>query len=100
MTRHEFSFQSELEYQIIEKAAREKIAELIDIASGAYLKAGYSMNSYQQNQYFMFVLFQSVNDLDPLSPERMGGLQLIIRFIQRLIEHYNTMSQNGGDEHV
>lgn len=82
--------QSKLDYSRRENEARQKIADLVDLSFEAYLKAGYPMESYRKSQYFMNLLFQSVNQLDPYSEERMGGLKLIIRFMQRLVDFYNT----------
>lgn len=86
------TFQNDVEYRLMEDAARQKIADLVDIAFEAYLNAGYPMEDYRRTQFFMNLLFQSVNQLKPNSLERMGGLQLTIRFMQRLIDHYNTVN--------
>lgn len=87
-TKTQARFNSQMEYAVIENAARQKIAEMVDDAFEAYLKAGNPMAEYDRNQFFLNLLFREVNGLEPYSDKRMGGLQLIIRFMARLIEHY------------
>lgn len=84
----DFNFQ--FEYEVIENELRRKIADDVDLAFEAYVKAGYPLDGYPQAQYYLNFLFQSVNQIEPHSEKRIGALQLIDRFMLRLIDEYNT----------